>query len=130
MAHFAEIENNIVTKVIVVHNNELQNTDGTESEQKGIDFCESVVGHRNWVQTSYNGTIRHNFASTGFTWDPDNNAFYSPKPYPSWVLNENYKWEAPIPYPIDTENLTEEELKNTPIYAWDEENQEWDLITE
>ena len=130
MAHFAEInDNNIVTRVIVIHNNEIT-VDGQELEFKGIDFCEGLFGHRNWVQTSYNGKMRYNFAGIGNTWDPDNNAFYSPKPYPSWVLNENYKWEAPIPYPIDTENLTEEELKNTPIYVWDEENQEWDLITE
>ena len=130
MAHFAEInDNNIVTRVIVIHNNEIT-VDGQELEFKGIDFCEGLFGHRNWVQTSYNGKMRYNFAGIGNTLDPDNNAFYSPKPYPSWVLNENYKWEAPIPYPIDTENLTEEELKNTPIYVWDEENQEWDLITE
>ena len=67
MAHFAEIyENNIVTKVIVVHNSELL-LDGKESEQKGIDFCEGLFGHRNWVQTSYNGNIRYNFARVGYT---------------------------------------------------------------
>ena len=118
MAHFAELnENNIVTKVIVVHNNELQNTDGTESESKGIDFCESLFGHRNWVQTSYNGNIRYNFAGQGYTYDEDNDAFYAPQPFASWSLNENYIWEAPIPMPEDDN-----------IYAWDEENQEWKII--
>lgn len=114
MAHFAEIENNIVTKVIVVHNNELQNTDGTESEQKGIDFCESVVGHKNWVQTSYNGTIRHNFAGEGYTWDKTNDAFYAPKPFASWSLDDNFKWQPPVAYPSDDK-----------VYSWDEENQAW-----
>ena len=128
MAHFAEInENNIVTKIIVVHNNELLLGE-EESETKGIDFCEGLFGHRNWVQTSYNANFRYNFAGVGYTWDPDNNAFYAPKPYDSWVLNDQFKWEAPIPYPIDVENLTEEELENAPIYTWDEDNLTWKLV--
>ena len=117
MAHFAEInEENIVTQVIVVHNNELL-VGEEESEEKGIDFCESLFGHRNWVQTSYNGNIRYNYAGIGYTWDPDNNAFYEPQPYPSWSLNEYFKWEAPVPYP--------EDASEDKIYTWDEENQEW-----
>jgi|TARA_Y100000033_G_C2740897_1_gene108418 hypothetical protein len=117
MAHFAEIdENNIVKQVIVVHNNELL-VDGVESETKGIDFCESLFGHRNWVQTSYNGNIRYNYAGVGYTWDSDNDAFYAPQPFPSWSLNENYVWESPIPYPEDGN-----------IYSWNEDNQEWKII--
>jgi len=120
MAHFAEInDNNIVTKVIVIHNNELLLGD-TESETKGIDFCESLFGHRNWVQTSYNGNIRHNFAGQGYTWDSANDAFYAPQPFASWSLNEDYKWEAPVPYP--------EDASPEKIYAWDEENQEWKVV--
>ena len=117
MAHFAEInEENIVTQVIVVHNNELL-VDGEESETKGIDFCESIYGHRNWVQTSYNGNIRYNYAGLGYSWDSENNAFYSPQPYPSWSLNENYKWTAPVPRPNDEK-----------AYSWNEESQEWDKV--
>jgi len=117
MAHFAEInDNNIVTKVIVVHNNELLLGD-TESETKGIDFCESLFGHRNWVQTSYNSNIRYNFAGVGYTWDSENDAFYAPQPFASWSLNEDYIWEAPIPMPEDDN-----------IYAWDEENQQWKIV--
>ena len=128
MAHFAEIdENNIVTKVITIHNNELL-VDGEESETKGIDFCESLFGHRNWVQTSYNNNIRHNFAKIGDTWDSENDAFYEPKPYESWVLNDKFIWEAPIPYPIDVENLSEEELENVSVYTWNEESQEWKIV--
>jgi len=120
MAHFAELnENNIVTKVIVVHNNEIT-VDDQELEFKGIDFCESLFGHRNWVQTSYNGNIRYNFAGQGYTYDEDNDAFYAPQPFASWSLNENYKWEAPVPYPEDG--------SPEKIYAWDEENQEWKLV--
>tara|TARA_B100001939_G_C16928775_1_gene612981 strand:+ start:1749 stop:2114 length:366 start_codon:yes stop_codon:yes gene_type:complete len=117
MAHFAEInENNIVTNVIVVHNNELL-IEGEESETKGIDFCEKLFGHRNWVQTSYNNNFRYNYAGIGFTWDPVNNAFYPPKPYNSWVLNDNYNWEAPVPIP-DDEN----------VYIWDEDNLTWKIV--
>ena len=121
MAHFAEInEENIVTQIVVVHNNELLNG-AEESEEKGINFCESIFGHRNWVQTSYNSNIRYNFAGVGFTWDPYNNAFYPPQPFPSWSLNENYKWTAPVPYPVcdDCEDN---------FHIWNEENQEWDKV--
>ena len=118
MAHFAEInESNIVTRVIVIHNNEIT-VDGQELEFKGIDFCEGLFGHRNWVQTSYNGNMRYNFAGVGYTWDPDNNAFYAPQPFPSWSLNENYKWEPPVPMPDDSEK----------IYEWDEDNLTWKVV--
>ena len=120
MAHFAEInENNIVTRVIVVHNNELT-VDGQELEYRGIDFCESLFGHRNWVQTSYNGNMRYNFAGVGYTWDKDNDAFYSPQPYPSWLLDENFQWQAPVPYPDDA--------SDEKIYEWDEDNLTWKVV--
>jgi hypothetical protein len=71
MAHFAELnENNVVKQVIVVNNNELL-VDGNESETKGIEFCQSLFSG-NWVQTSYNGTMRGKFASIGDTWDGTN----------------------------------------------------------
>lgn len=120
MAHFAEInDNNIVTRVIVVHNNEIT-VDGQELEFKGIDFCEGLFGHRNWVQTSYNGNIRYNFAGVGYTWDSENDAFYAPQPYASWSLDENFIWQAPEPYP--------EDASPEKIYEWDEDNLTWKLV--
>ena len=120
MAHFAEInDNNIVTRVIVIHNNEIT-VDGQELEFKGIDFCESLFGHRNWVQTSYNGNMRYNFAGVGYTWDSENDAFYAPQPYSSWSLNEDYIWEAPVPYP--------EDASEDKIYEWDEDNLTWKVV--
>lgn len=78
MAHFAKIdESNTVTEVIVVHNNELLDN-GVESEAKGIAFCQSLFGGT-WVQTSYNGNIRKNYAGVGFTYDPIRDAFIPPK---------------------------------------------------
>ena len=120
MAHFAEInDNNIVTRVIVVHNKEIT-VDSQELEFKGIDFCEGLFGHRNWVQTSYNGNIRYNFAGVGYTWDKDNDAFYAPQPFASWSLDENFIWQAPVPYP--------EDASPEKIYEWDEDNLTWKVV--
>ena len=115
MAHFAELdENNKVKQVVVVSNNELMDESGNESEQKGIDFCVNLFGGR-WIQTSYNGNIRKNYASIDSLYDPIKNVFIDPKPFPSWVLNEDtVKWEAPVPFPNDGK-----------FYAWDEENICW-----
>jgi hypothetical protein len=94
MAHFAELdENNVVINVIVVHNNELLDENGNESEQKGIDFCVAHYGG-NWVQTSYNGNFRKNYASIGMFYDPMRDAFIAPKPDEFWILNEETcQWE-------------------------------------
>ena len=115
MAHFAQLdENNVVLQVIVVHNNELLDN-GVESEAKGIVFCHSLFPGTNWVQTSYNGNIRKNYAGIGFTYDAQRNAFIPPKPFPSWVLNDTTcQWEAPVPYPT-----------NGKRYVWDEASQSW-----
>jgi hypothetical protein len=88
MAHFAQInENNIVTQVIVVHNNELLDN-GVESEAKGIQFCQSLFGG-NWIQTSYNGNIRKNYAGIGYVYDAQKDAFIPPKPeIGEWILDE------------------------------------------
>ena len=119
MAHFAELdENNVVLQVIVVHNNELIDSDGNENEAKGIQFCNSLFGHTNWIQTSYNANMRKQFAGIGYTYDDVNDVFVSPQPYPSWSLDENHDWQAPTPKPED---------ENT--YIWNEETQSWDEIT-
>jgi hypothetical protein len=113
MAHFAQLdESNIVTQVIVVNNNELLD-DGVESEAKGIAFCQSLFGG-NWVQTSYNSSIRKNYAGIGYTWD--GTGFAPPKPYDSWTLDtETYLWNASTPMPI-------EEGKS---FEWDEPTLSW-----
>ena len=117
MAHFAEIENNKVKRIVVINDNEILDGD-QESETKGIDFCESLYGHRNWVQTSNDNNFRYNFADIGYTWDSDNEAFYEPQPYSSWNLDENFMWQPPVEYPSDGN-----------LYNWNEDTQTWDLIT-
>ena len=112
MSHFAQIdENNIVTQVIVI-------------EQDVVDT--GLFGDPNsWIQTSYNtsggihllgGTpLRKNYAGIGYTYDSTRDAFISPKPFNSWVLNEDScLWEAPTPMPNDGK-----------IYNWDEETTSW-----
>ena len=120
MAHFAQLnENNLVTQVIVVHNNDCQ-IDGVESEDAGIVFCKSLFGvSTKWKQTSYNGTIRKNYAGIGYTYDATRDAFIPPKPFASWLLNEaSCIWEAPTPMPNDNK-----------IYSWNEEQLAWIEIT-
>jgi hypothetical protein len=106
MSHFAELdENNIVLRVLVGDNN-LPN--------EGYDWFVENLGGR-WVQTSYNGSIRKNFAGVGFKYDEERDAFIAPQPYPSWTLHEpTCKWMAPIPFPQDGR-----------LYEWDEESLSW-----
>lgn len=110
MAHFAEISDGIVTRVLVVNNNELL-VDGVEVEQKGIDFLHDLVGGT-WIQTSYNGNIRKQYAGIGYTYDADADEFVAPQPFPSWTLNSNNDWQAPTPKPEGS-------------FYWDEETLAW-----
>jgi hypothetical protein len=105
MSHWAEIdENNTVLRVLVGNNSE---------PDEGEAFMNSLGG--TWVKTSYNGNIRKNFAGIGYTYDTGRDAFISPKPYESWVLNEETcQWESPVPYPTDGV-----------MYQWNEELADW-----
>lgn len=117
MAHFAQLdEQNVVTQVIVVHNNDLLDESGQENEFRGVSFCKSLFGDDTvWRQTSYNGNFRKNFAGIGFTYDAQRDAFIAPQPFPSWVLEESTcRWVAPVAYPQDG---------NT--YEWDEATASW-----
>ena len=125
MAHFAEIGlNNTVLQVIVVHNNELLDENGVEQEYKGASFCRNLFGGT-WIQTSYNAKIRKNYAGVGFTYDSQRDAFIPPKPFASWVLNEETcQWNAPVPVPADAG--TGEPPKR---YNWDEPTISWKEVT-
>ena len=119
MAHFAKIGLN--SKVIAIHfvNNEiLKDSNGIEREELGIEFLTNLHGWSIWKQTSYNNNIRKNFAGIGFTYDQTRDAFIPPKPYNSWILNEQTcNWEAPVAYPTDGNN-----------YKWNESLGNWELI--
>lgn len=98
MAHFAELdEANNVLRVIVVDNKMLLEN-GRESEIKGITFCQKLFGdNTTWVQTSYGRSFRKNYAGIGFSYDPQRDAFISPKPEgEGWVLDEETcQWRNP-----------------------------------
>jgi hypothetical protein len=111
MAHFAELdENDVVLRVLVVPDNQ---------EHRGHEFLSTDLGlGGTWVQTSYNGTIRKNYAGQDMTFDRKRDAFIAPKPFDSWLLNEETcRWESPVPYPTD-------DL----MYEWDETITDWKAI--
>jgi hypothetical protein len=107
MSHWAQIDNNnIVTQVLV----------GPNYGDEGEAFFNALGG--TWVKTSYNGNIRKNYAGIGYIYDTDRDAFIAPKPFYSWLLDEDTcQWQAPVPYPTD-------DL----MYEWDEELTDWKPI--
>jgi hypothetical protein len=118
MAHIAKLDgNSIVTDVYVIHNNELLDEHGNETETKGIAFVKSLYGEGSYVQTSINKTFRKNYAGVGFLYDPIRDAFIPPKPYPSWTLNESTcDWDPPVPKPEPRIDYYSE---------WHEDSQTW-----
>jgi hypothetical protein len=119
MAHFAKIGlNNKVIEVLSVHNDVLKDSNGVEQEFNGIDFLTKLTGWAIWKQTSYNKNIKKNFAGIGYTYDEDRDSFIPPKPFNSWILNEDTcLWEAPIIKPQDDK-----------IYYWNETITNWSVI--
>jgi hypothetical protein len=117
MAHFAEIDQNgIVLRVVVVSNQDTSDASGVEKEYIGAAFCERLLGGT-WKQTSYNGNMRKNYAGIGYTYDPQRDAFIPPKPYTSWILNEQTcLWDPPVAMPDDGK-----------LYSWDEATTSWSL---
>lgn len=117
MANFAKLdEDSVVLEVNAVSNGVLEDLPFPESEALGIAFLtEWSGGYSNWKQTSYNANFRKNYAGIGYTYDSVLDAFVSPKPYPSWLLDtETCLWQPPIPYPSGGN-----------LYIWDEETQSW-----
>ena len=94
MAHSARLDaDNKVVSVLVVPN---------EQEHRGEEFLRDdlQLGGR-WIQTSYNHRIRKQYAGIGYTYDPTADVFIVPSPYPSWVLDSNHDWQAPVSKPVD-----------------------------
>ena len=119
MAHFAALnEDNIVTQVIVVANQDTVDENGVETEAIGAAFCANLLGGT-WKQTSYNANIRKNYAGIGYKYDAELDAFIPPQPYASWTLNADAQWEAPVAMPTDGGR-----------YTWNEETTTWDAVSE
>ena len=112
MASFLRLdENNIVIQAVALDDSM------ATTEDIGIAYLKSLHGIRgDWIQTYQDGT-RKNYGGLGYTYNESKDAFISPQPYPSWILNEDTcKWEAPIVRPTDVDERK---------YIWDEENTEW-----
>ena len=133
MAHFAELiqktdptgfttdKHWVVERVIVVDNSHVSADEALDGE----NWCSTFFGGGTWKQTSYNSTIRKNYAGPGYTYDEDRDAFIPPKPYNSWILNEETcRWDPPVVRP----ELTNEEIEDKKYYNWNEETQQWDLL--
>ena len=115
MAHFAELnQNNEVLRVVVVDNRDTSDASGVEREHIGQAHLEKILGGV-WRQTSYNATMRKNYAGVGYTYDSQRDAFVPPKPFASWILNETTcQWQAPVTMPQDGK-----------MYAWNEQTTSW-----
>jgi hypothetical protein len=114
MAHYAFLDSdNIVTEVITG----IDETELIEGESPEIWY--GKFRSQTCVRTSYNGNIRKNYAGIGYTYDEERDAFISPKPFASWVLDEETcQWEAPVAMPTDGK-----------MYLWDESLVEWVEVT-
>lgn len=116
MAHFAQIdENNNVINIIVVADLDTVDENGIEIESIGVNFLKNLFGNETrWVQTSRHARIRKRLADIGGKYDPVKDEFVLKQPFPSWTLDLENEWQAPIPKP--------DPLKE---YFWLEESQEW-----
>lgn len=116
MAHYAFLdENNIVTEVIV-------GIDETELiEDLSPEIWYGNFRNQTCVRTSYNGNIRKNYAGIGYSYDEERDAFIPPKPFDSWLLDEEIcQWQSPVPYPSEVPEGT--------FYVWNEDIVNWEEI--
>lgn len=114
MAHFAQITNGIVTNCIVV-SNDVVGADFPASEIIGQEFIKNHKYEGEWLQTSYNGNFRKQYAGIGYTYDAIKDQFVAPQPYPSWSLDDNNDWQPPVEQPSE------------PSY-WNEATGSWILL--
>ena len=139
MAHFAQLdENNVVTQVIVVSNDDCSDSNGTESESIGVAFCQKLLGaETNWKQTSYNENMRGNYAGIGYTYMENvatlgvgsTDIFIAPQPHASWTVGvATASWYPPA-NPGSQPALTDEEREAGKYYAWNESNYQSDPAT-
>ena len=122
MAHFALVKNGVVQVVYGVVNDVITDADGVEQENLGQEFLAELYKENpeDFVQCSYSGTFRGNYPGVGFIYDESLELFLLPKPFNSWILDEEtYGWVAPIPYPNDGGS-----------YEWNETTGEWVEVTD
>ena len=129
MAHFAQVdENNVVTQVIVVSNDDCSDSNGTEVESIGVAFCQKLLGaDTNWKQTSYNSNMRVRYAGIGYSYNAELDAFVAPQPFASWTLDsDTADWVSPLGA---APALTDAEVEARSYYRWDEDAYQADNTT-
>ena len=129
MAHFAQLdENNVVTQVIVVGNDDIKDVNGNEVESIGVAFCQKLLGaDTNWKQTSYNSNMRVRYAGIGYSYNAELDAFVAPQPHASWTLdNDTADWVSPLGA---APALTDAEVEARSYYRWDEDAYQADNTT-
>ena len=109
MAHYAFLDQNFIVTEVIAGVDETELIDGLDTETWYANYRGQPC-----KRTSYHGNIRKQYAGIGYTFDETNDVFIVPQPYPSWILDSNYDWVAPVPYPTDGGN-----------YIWDESTQTW-----
>ena len=113
MAHYAYIDDNSIVVAVTVGKDETELINGLDTETYYAQGTPYAV-----KRTSYNGNIRKNYTGIGFTYDAQRDAFIAPKPFNSWILNEDTcRWQSPAPEPLDNKN-----------YVWDEEKLMWQQL--
>ena len=122
MAHFAELNSsNEVLRVIVVSNDDV-NANGGDQHADAETFITTIVPHSTggvaWKQCSYNNNFRKQYAGKGYTYNPSKDKFIADKPYPSWTLDSNDDWQAPVNKPNDGKR-----------YNWNETDRQWEELT-
>ena len=129
MAHFAQLdENNVVTQVIVVGNDDIKDVNGNEVESIGVAFCQKLLGaNTNWKQTSYNSNMRVRYAGIGYSYNAELDAFVPPQPHASWTLDSGTAdWVSPLGA---APALTDDEVSAGSYYRWDEDAYQADNTT-
>jgi hypothetical protein len=129
MSHFAQLdENNVVTQVIVVGNDDITDANGNEVEEIGVAFCKKLLGaDTNWKQTSYNSSMRVRYAGIGYSYNAELDAFVAPQPYASWTLDSGTAdWVSPLGA---APALTDAEVEAGSYYRWDEDAYQADNTT-
>ena len=125
MAHYARVNSeNVVVYITTVSNDIITDENGVEHEELGVNHLYSTISDSKedrWIQTSYNNNFRKRYAGLDYFYNESLDAFIPPKPYESWILNEETAdWEPPIPMP--------EVEENGPKYTWDEELGNWKSV--
>ena len=118
--YFAKLDSDSLVEAVHLVNDNI-----ATSEQAGITYLNKLHNHSSWKACSKDGSVRKNGPAKGFTYDADKDAFIPPKPYPSWILNEDTcNWKPPVARPAD-KGFGEGQRQ----YDWNEETTTWDVAT-